>query len=125
MRHSTIPRKAGYKQKSCFTPILFLAGIPCVTVQTTDGGCCVFPFVYNSKPVNACTTENSHLNYWCGKTANYDRDQDWGYCHSKLSVQFCAFFLLYTITGDNNKFTSKLQCANSMNLNLKQISFSV
>ncbi|KAL9987309.1 hypothetical protein ACROYT_G001593 [Oculina patagonica] len=54
--------------------------IPCSTVQTTDGGCCVFPFVYNSKPVNGCTTEDSPLNYWCAKTDNYDRDKDWGYC---------------------------------------------
>ncbi|XP_078377085.1 uncharacterized protein LOC144660350 [Oculina patagonica] len=54
--------------------------IPCSTVQTTDGGCCVFPFVYNSKPVNGCTTEDSPFNYWCAKTDNYDRDKDWGYC---------------------------------------------
>lgn len=70
-----------------------IPGIPCSTVQTTDGGCCVFPFVYNSKPVNGCTTEDSPLNYWCGKTDNYDRDKDWGYCLCELLVKFCAFFL--------------------------------
>lgn len=60
-------------------------GIPCATVETTDGGCCVFPFVYNLKTFNGCTTEDSPLNDWCAKTANYDRDQQWGYCLCKFN----------------------------------------
>ena len=60
----------------------------------------MFPFVYNSKAVNGCTTEHSPLNYWCAKTDNYDRDKDWGYCLSKLFVKVYAslilFFLLFT-----------------------------
>jgi len=69
---------------------LVLPGLPCATVNTTDGGCCVFPFVYKAKTFNACTTEDSPLKHWCAKTGNYDRDKKWGYCLSKLLLTFCS-----------------------------------
>lgn len=55
----------------------------CETVATTDGECCVFPFIYNGKTYKTCTTDGPGGDSWCATTANYDQDKKYGYCEFK------------------------------------------
>merc|ERR1711988_296818 len=55
--------------------------LPCAD-PTTDGKCCVFPFVYNGKEYNRCINDN-HNSFWCSTTKNYDNDKAWGDCAPK------------------------------------------
>lgn len=47
--------------------------------ETEDGDPCVFPFIYERKTYEACALEG-RSKLWCSKTANYDRDHEWGFC---------------------------------------------
>lgn len=44
--------------------------------RTTEGDCCVFPFVYKNKCYTYCIDDPP----WCGLTDNFDRDAVKGYC---------------------------------------------
>ncbi|KAM9355931.1 cation-independent mannose-6-phosphate receptor [Pholidichthys leucotaenia] len=47
----------------------------------SNGKVCVFPFVMMKKTYTECTTEwHTDGKKWCATTANYDRDQQWGFC---------------------------------------------
>lgn len=43
------------------------------------GNCCVFPFNYNGKLYEACTTDG-FAKKWCATTKNYSKDKNWGLC---------------------------------------------
>jgi hypothetical protein len=53
---------------------------PTETIRTTDGGVCVFPFIYGNTPRTTCIDDNNNGVLWCGKTSNYDQDRSWGNC---------------------------------------------
>lgn len=47
--------------------------------ETEDGEPCVFPFIYKGETYDECVLEG-RAKLWCSKTANYDRDHEWGFC---------------------------------------------
>ncbi|XP_077307893.1 72 kDa type IV collagenase-like isoform X4 [Lithobates pipiens] len=47
----------------------------------SDGQPCVFPFKYNDKWYSDCTNDGiSSTRFWCATTADFNKDQKWGYC---------------------------------------------
>jgi len=52
---------------------------------TVDGNVdptqCVFPFIYGGEAFYGCAIGT--FGWWCSTTANYDRDNKWGYCRLK------------------------------------------
>ncbi|XP_072837055.1 72 kDa type IV collagenase [Pogona vitticeps] len=47
----------------------------------SDGQPCKFPFKFQSKTYDGCTTEGRQDGYrWCGTTEDYDRDKKFGFC---------------------------------------------
>ena len=51
----------------------------CSSIQTLEGGCCEFPFVFNGQTYYECTSDGWNQP-WCSLTANYDQDGQWGNC---------------------------------------------
>lgn len=49
----------------------------CKTWRTQDGGCCVFPFIYQGSPRESCVFDGQS---WCSLTENYDLDKLKGTC---------------------------------------------
>ena len=47
--------------------------------RSSNGNCCVFPFIYRGKRYNRCSRVNSRRP-WCANTPNYDVDKLYGYC---------------------------------------------
>ena len=41
---------------------------------------CIFPFKYNGKEYNECTTEDYGDSLWCGTTYSVTHDAGWGLC---------------------------------------------
>ncbi|KAL1020821.1 hypothetical protein UPYG_G00005160 [Umbra pygmaea] len=59
-----------------------------------DGALCHFPFLFEGKQYSTCTTEGRTDNLpWCATTADYGKDQKYGFCPSEL---------LYTFDGNSN-----------------------
>ncbi|CAG07487.1 unnamed protein product, partial [Tetraodon nigroviridis] len=59
-----------------------------------DGAMCHFPFRFQNKLYNHCTSEGRSDDLpWCATTADYDKDQKYGFCPSEL---------LYTFGGNAN-----------------------
>uniref|UniRef100_A0A3P8YDU5 Matrix metalloproteinase-9 n=1 Tax=Esox lucius TaxID=8010 RepID=A0A3P8YDU5_ESOLU len=59
-----------------------------------NGALCHFPFSFEGKQYSSCTTEGRTDNLpWCATTADYGKDQKYGFCPSEL---------LYTIDGNSN-----------------------
>uniref|UniRef100_A0A4W5PSI1 Matrix metalloproteinase-9 n=1 Tax=Hucho hucho TaxID=62062 RepID=A0A4W5PSI1_9TELE len=59
-----------------------------------EGALCHFPFSFEGKQYSTCTTEGRSDNLpWCATTADYGRDQKFGFCPSEL---------LYTFDGNSN-----------------------
>ncbi|XP_034018710.1 cation-independent mannose-6-phosphate receptor isoform X2 [Thalassophryne amazonica] len=62
-------------------------GDPCPPV-TAEDKVCVFPFTFLKKTYTECTTEGrSDGRKWCATTANYDADQQWGFCVSASGLR--------------------------------------
>ncbi|KAJ8265837.1 hypothetical protein COCON_G00149360 [Conger conger] len=69
---------------------------PVVTTRfgNAEGAMCHFPFVFEGKSYSTCTTEGRSDNMpWCATTADYGRDQKYGFCPSEL---------LYTFAGNSD-----------------------
>ena len=72
-------------------------------METTDGKCCIFLFIYQGKTYYGCTNKN-HDRPWCSLTFNYDTDKKWGNC--KGSVDFSLQFVLLEFQLDTEWDTS-------------------
>ena len=59
--------------------------------RSTNGNCCVFPFIYRGKRYNRCTRANSRR-LWCANTPNYDTDKMFGYCRGTGKRMFSFIF---------------------------------
>lgn len=45
---------------------------------------CVFPFIFDGKKYDSCTTEGRNDGYrWCSTTANFDTDKKYGFCPNR------------------------------------------
>ncbi|XP_068996462.1 matrix metalloproteinase-9 [Embiotoca jacksoni] len=54
-----------------------------------DGAMCHFPFIFEGKSYTTCTTEGRTDSLpWCATTADYSRDQKYGFCPSELLYTF-------------------------------------
>ncbi|KAM8829369.1 matrix metalloproteinase-9 isoform 2-T4 [Synchiropus picturatus] len=54
-----------------------------------EGALCHFPFTFEGKSYSSCTTEGRTDNLpWCATTADYSRDQKFGFCPSELLYTF-------------------------------------
>ena len=55
--------------------------------NSEDNAQCVFPFIFNGKVYEECTTDQRENQAedkpWCATTADYDQDGEWGYCLSE------------------------------------------
>ena len=61
---------------------LSLAPAKCQTWPTKDGGCCVFPFLYQGRLRDSCVFDGQGK-LWCSITENYDIDKISGVCEGK------------------------------------------
>ncbi|EDL83054.1 insulin-like growth factor 2 receptor, isoform CRA_d [Rattus norvegicus] len=76
-----------YRHQDEAVILSYVNGDPCPP-ETEDGEPCVFPFIYKGETYDECVLEG-RAKLWCSKTANYDRDHEWGFCRpSTLSI--CA-----------------------------------
>lgn len=49
-----------------------------------DGAMCHFPFLFEGKSYSTCTAEGRTDGLpWCATTADYDKDQKFGFCPSE------------------------------------------
>lgn len=53
----------------------------CKTWPTKDGGCCVFPFLYQGRRHDSCVFDGQ---LWCAITENYDIDKMGGFCAGEI-----------------------------------------
>ncbi|XP_074627228.1 uncharacterized protein LOC141885237 isoform X4 [Acropora palmata] len=53
---------------------------------TSNGACCVFPFIYHGVQYFECT-EDQNKKPWCATTSNYDIDGMWGHCLEAASSE--------------------------------------
>lgn len=56
---------------------------PVVRVKygTADGEYCKFPFMFNGKEYNSCTSAGRSDGFlWCSTTYNFDKDNKYGFC---------------------------------------------
>ena len=65
--------------KVCF----FSSYLDCNSVQTLQGDCCEFPFVYGGDTYYECTTDGWDRP-WCSLTSSYDQDKKDGDCGSRM-----------------------------------------
>lgn len=50
----------------------------------SNGDKCVFPFVFEGKSYQGCTTDGRTDGYrWCATTANFDQDKKYGFCPNR------------------------------------------
>ena len=76
----------------------FLTGTECY-VKTTEGDCCVFPFIYRSKKYQSCTTVDNGNIPWCATTSNYDTDEMRGQC----KIENRGEIILFTFFNQRKK----------------------
>ncbi|XP_015271990.1 PREDICTED: matrix metalloproteinase-9 [Gekko japonicus] len=91
----------------------------------SDGAKCVFPFVFEGKSYDGCTTEGRTDGYrWCATTDNFDQDKKYGFCPTRDTAVFggnspgeeCVFpftFLrqTYSACTSEGRSDGKLWCA--------------
>ena len=71
-----------HKTLQVITIFLSLAPAKCQTWPTKDGGCCVFPFLYQGRLRDSCVFDGQGK-LWCSITENYDIDKMSGVCEGK------------------------------------------
>lgn len=59
--------------------VLVFAGCMLTHGGTSQGACCMFPFIYQGVPQHRCTRAKRSYR-WCSTTTNYDADNQWGFC---------------------------------------------
>ncbi|KAH0519980.1 Cation-independent mannose-6-phosphate receptor [Microtus ochrogaster] len=86
-----------YRHQDEAVILSYVNGDPCPP-ETEDGDPCVFPFIYERKTYEACALEG-RSKLWCSKTANYDRDHEWGFCRQTNRYRMSAIIF----TCDENE----------------------
>ncbi|XP_067856787.1 zinc finger protein 335-like [Heptranchias perlo] len=95
----------------------------------SDGSPCVFPFVFDGKSYDQCTSEGRDDRYkWCATTSNFDSDKKYGFCPSPVNPvaggnsngESCSFpftFLgkTYDACTTDGRADGKLWCATTSN----------
>ncbi|XP_042698459.2 matrix metalloproteinase-9 isoform X2 [Chrysemys picta bellii] len=95
----------------------------------SDGAKCVFPFIFEGKSYDACTTEGRSDGYrWCATTASFDQDKKYGFCPNRDTAVIggnsqgdpCVFpftFLgqTYSACTSEGRQDGKLWCATTSN----------
>ncbi|XP_052025662.1 cation-independent mannose-6-phosphate receptor isoform X3 [Apodemus sylvaticus] len=92
-----------YRHQDEAVILSYVNGDPCPP-ETDEGEPCVFPFIYKGKSYEECVLEG-RTRLWCSKTANYDRDHEWGYCRPTNSYRMSAIIF----TCDENEDIGKPQ----------------
>lgn len=86
-----------FRQSKAFSPLrreqIFPVCLPEIyTIQgNSHGHPCYFPFLYDGQWFHNCTStgrEDGHL--WCATTADYGKDERWGFCPVKSERRFPA-----------------------------------
>lgn len=78
----------------------------CDTRNTTDGNCCVFPFIYRGETYYECTTRDFGQE-WCSLKEDYEKHKQWGYCANQTTKP--VFDLILEATGENGKSRDGVQ----------------
>lgn len=86
-----------YRHQDEAVILSYVNGDPCPP-ETEDGEPCVFPFIYKGETYDECVLEG-RAKLWCSKTANYDRDHEWGFCRPSNSHRMSAIIF----TCDENE----------------------
>ncbi|KAJ7332304.1 hypothetical protein JRQ81_014484 [Phrynocephalus forsythii] len=90
---------------------------------------CVFPFVFDGKSYDGCTTDGRDDGYrWCATTANFDQDKKYGFCPNRDTAVIggnsqgepCVFpftFLgkTYSACTSDGRGDGRLWCATTSN----------
>ncbi|XP_053103667.1 matrix metalloproteinase-9 [Hemicordylus capensis] len=107
----------------CPNELLFTYG------GNSKGEKCVFPFVFDGKTYEGCTTEGRQDGYrWCATTSNFDRDKKYGFCPNRDTAviagnsvgESCAFPFTfqgqsYSACTADGRQDGKLWCATTSN----------
>ncbi|XP_061486156.1 matrix metalloproteinase-9 [Rhineura floridana] len=107
----------------CPSELLFTYG------GNSNGEKCVFPFIFDGKSYDACTTEGRDDGYrWCATTDSFDRDKKYGFCPNRDTAVIggnskgepCAFpftFLgkTYSSCTSDGRADRRLWCATTSN----------
>uniref|UniRef100_A0A673V060 Matrix metalloproteinase-9 n=1 Tax=Suricata suricatta TaxID=37032 RepID=A0A673V060_SURSU len=95
-----------------------------------EGKPCVFPFIFDGRSYSSCTTEGRSDGYrWCATTANYDKDQLYGFCPTRVDLmvtggnsagEACVFPFIflgqeYTTCTSEGRADRHLWCATTSN----------
>ena len=65
---------------------------------TAQGAACVFPFTYNGKKYNSCTTVNNSNKRWCATESVYK--SQWGNCDCGMRNILLAVFECRSLSVD-------------------------
>ncbi|XP_067904603.1 zinc finger protein 335-like [Heterodontus francisci] len=95
----------------------------------SDSSPCVFPFEFNGKMYDQCTSDGREDRYrWCATTSNYDADRKYGFCPSQADAvvggnsdgEQCSFPFIflgktYNSCTSDGRSDNKLWCATTSN----------
>lgn len=66
------------------TVLVFVSQVVKTLYGNAEGAMCHFPFRFQNKLYNHCTSEGRSDDLpWCATTANYDKDEKYGFCPSE------------------------------------------
>lgn len=67
--------------------LVFVSQVVKTLYGNAEGAMCHFPFRFQNKLYNHCTSEGRSDDLpWCSTTANYDKDKKYGFCPSECKT---------------------------------------